>query len=149
MVASRTVKGTFIVDIDGTLAIRDYGQDDPRHWFAWGRVGEDAPNMPVVEVVRALKAVGHQIVYISGRSDVCRYQTQLWLSEKVGVMGILLMRPEGDYRPDFVVKRELYEKYVLPYEGKPIAVLDDRNSVVEMWREELGLVCLQVAEGDF
>ena len=27
-------------------------------------------------------------------------------------------------------------------------VLDDRNQVVKMWREN-GLTCLQVAEGDF
>ena len=28
-------------------------------------------------------------------------------------------------------------------------VLDDRDQVVKMWRNELGLTCLQVAEGNF
>jgi hypothetical protein len=28
-------------------------------------------------------------------------------------------------------------------------VIDDRNQVVDMWRMELGLVCLQVDYGDF
>jgi hypothetical protein len=29
-----------------------------------------------------------------------------------------------------------------------VLCLDDRNSVVKLWRD-LGLTCLQVAEGDF
>jgi hypothetical protein len=33
-------------------------------------------------------------------------------------------------------------KYYIEY------VLDDRNQVVDMWRS-IGLICLQVAEGDF
>jgi hypothetical protein len=28
-------------------------------------------------------------------------------------------------------------------------VLDDRNQVVDMWRNDLGLTCLQVDWGDF
>lgn len=28
-------------------------------------------------------------------------------------------------------------------------VLDDRNQVVDMWRKDLGLTCLQVDYGDF
>jgi hypothetical protein len=28
-------------------------------------------------------------------------------------------------------------------------VVDDRTQVVRMWRDELGLTCLQVADGDF
>jgi hypothetical protein len=28
-------------------------------------------------------------------------------------------------------------------------VLDDRNQVVDMWRNDLGLMCLQVDWGDF
>lgn len=54
----------------------------------------------------------------------------------------------GDNRKDSIVKRELYEKYI---EGKYLIrfVLDDRNQMVDMWRNELGLKCLQVAEGNF
>lgn len=46
------------------------------------------------------------------------------------------------------MKRELYETFV---EGKYNVrlVLDDRNQVVDMWRDELGLTCFQVAPGDF
>ena len=57
------------------------------------------------------------------------------------------MRKSGDNRSDAIVKREIYEthikdRYQVDY------VLDDRYSVVRMWRE-LRLTVLQVAEGNF
>lgn len=60
----------------------------------------------------------------------------------------LHMRRTGDERPDAVVKRELFERCVQPAYDV-VAVFDDRNSVVAMWREELGLTVFQVAEGNF
>jgi hypothetical protein len=57
------------------------------------------------------------------------------------------MRKYGDYRKDYVVKREIYEQLIAP-DYDILCVLDDRNSVVDMWRE-IGLTCLQVAPGDF
>lgn len=57
------------------------------------------------------------------------------------------MRPAGDYRPDQIVKRELYEAHIAG-QYDVLFCVDDRNSVVAMWRE-LGLTCLQCAEGDF
>ncbi|MEU9871090.1 hypothetical protein AB0C87_24885 [Actinomadura sp. NPDC048021] len=142
--------GLFLVDIDGTVAKRNEEDPNVRHPFDWKRVGEDLPNDPVIEVVRALDSAGHTIFYLSGRSSVCYRETSEWLDLYVGPIGeLLLMRQDGDHRPDTVVKRELYEEKVFPFYGKPLAVLDDRNSVVKMWREELGLTVLQVAEGDF
>jgi hypothetical protein len=59
----------------------------------------------------------------------------------------LFMRGDDDYRPDEIVKRELYEENVLG-NYDVVGVIDDRSKVVKMWRE-LGLTCLQVAEGAF
>lgn len=57
------------------------------------------------------------------------------------------MRPENDYRKDTIIKREIYEKEILN-KFNVLFVLDDRDCVVEQWRD-MGLTCLQVAEGDF
>lgn len=137
----------YMVDIDGTVAIRDETRPDVRSPFDWARVGEDLPNLPVITVVQALDQAGHRIIYLSGRSSECRTATSAWLAAHVGVPGeALLMRTAGDYRPDTVVKRALYRQFVAP---QPVtAVLDDRASVVAMWRD-LGLTVFQVAEGDF
>ncbi|MCK9369791.1 hypothetical protein M0R04_07795 [Candidatus Dojkabacteria bacterium] len=57
------------------------------------------------------------------------------------------MRKAGDNRDDTIVKREIFEneikdKHYIKY------VLDDRRKVVAM-RRDLGLTCLQVADGNF
>jgi hypothetical protein len=50
-------------------------------------------------------------------------------------------------RKDAIVKRELFDAHVRGTWNVNF-VLDDRQQVVDMWRG-LGLVCLQVAPGDF
>ncbi len=57
------------------------------------------------------------------------------------------MRAAHDDRADAVIKREIYDKEIGP-RFDVLCVLDDRDQVVRMWRG-LGLVCLQVAPGDF
>lgn len=141
----------WLVDIDGTLALR--GDRSP---YDWSRVGEDTPNKPVITVARAL-AARSSLIFMSGRMEQCRALTRMWLHGNVCDRGLpddmcsrypLLMRKDGDNRPDQIVKRELYERHVVGlYEVE--GVLDDRDRVVKMWREELGLTCLQVAPGAF
>ena len=144
----RTSREVFLVDLDGTVALRDETAPGVRRFFDWHRVGEDHPNPPVISVVRALDRAGHRIIYVSGRSEEARAGTSVWIAEHIGVPGeALLMRADGDVRPDQVVKRKLYERHVAP-RYTVTAVLDDRAKVVAMWRR-LGLTVLQVAEGDF
>jgi hypothetical protein len=57
------------------------------------------------------------------------------------------MRAAKDNRRDDVVKRELYKRHVRDH-FDVLFVLDDRTQVVRMWRSR-GLVCFQVAPGDF
>jgi hypothetical protein len=136
---------TWIVDIDGTLAIK--GDRGP---FDWQRVGEDTPNRVVILIIRALQAAGYEICYVSGRKEECRKLTLSWLNLHVSTTHTddLFMRPDDDNRPDDILKQEIYEKY-LKSRYHVLGVFDDRDKVVLMWREELGLSCLQVAPGNF
>jgi hypothetical protein len=136
----------YLVDVDGTLALKREGAGE-RSWFDWHRVGEDMPNPPVVHAVQQLSAVC-QIVCMTARNETCRQETSEWLAEQGIVPALLLMRKKKDYRPDAEVKRELYLRHVCGiYEV--LAVLEDRESVVKMWREELGLTVFQVAPGQY
>jgi hypothetical protein len=60
---------------------------------------------------------------------------------------MILMRPDGDKRHDTEVKPEMLNKFGVDL-NEIAFVLEDRNSMVAKWRE-LGLKCLQVADGDF
>ena len=132
-----------VVDLDGTLAIHQ-----GRSPFDWNLVHTDAPNDSVVSVVKAMAAAGYAVVYCSGRDAVCREATEAWIEEHVGIAGPLYMRARGDNRKDAVIKRELYETHIEPA-YRVAFVLDDRDQVVEVWRNELGLTCFQVAPGSF
>jgi hypothetical protein len=84
---------------------------------------------------------------MSGRDGSCRDITIKWLEDNNIKYDSLLMRAESDFRKDSIVKKELFDnhiknKYFIEY------VLDDRNQVVDMWRD-MGLKCLQVQEGNF
>lgn len=132
-----------LVDIDGTLAER--GDRSP---YDWQRVGEDQPRPAVIELVQTLAAARrHTIILMSGRDEVCRRQTELWLDAQPVPFHALHMRPHKDNRKDAIVKAELYRQHV---EGRyQVAfVIDDREQVVKMWRG-LGMDCFQVAEGNF
>ncbi|MDI1459697.1 AAA family ATPase [Catellatospora sp. KI3] len=132
-----------LVDLDGTVALM--GARSP---YDHTRVHLDLPNQPVIDAVRALHAAGHTVVYCSGRVDACREATAAWLDEHVGVpYAALHMRRTGDQRKDSVVKQEIFERE-LRDNWHVVAVLDDRNQVVRMWRE-LGLTVFQVADGAF
>jgi hypothetical protein len=72
----------------------------------------------------------------------------VWLDKHVGVPHAgLHMRRTGDSRKDSIVKKEIFERE-LKHAWHIVAVFDDRNQVVKMWRS-LGLTVFQVADGDF
>jgi predicted kinase len=135
-----------LVDIDGTLA-----KMSDRSPFEWDRVGEDTPHSDVIDLVIALREAGSGIVFVSGRDGSSYDLTRQWLVAHVGPWAAtqsLFMRAAGDMRKDSVVKKEIYEERILGRYNVWF-VLDDRDQVVERWRDDLGLRCLQVAPGNF
>jgi hypothetical protein len=118
-----------ICDIDGTLALR--GNRKP---YDLTRVSEDAVNIPVATVVKALASMGFDIFYTSGRDEIVYDETADWLDTHVGVnFHRLMMRPHGDSRPDAQIKEEMLGTIQLTHHV--FLVLDDRDSVVAMWRD--------------
>jgi hypothetical protein len=99
----------------------------------------------MVRLCNLLYAAGLRIVLCSGRNEKNRPETIDWLAQQRVQYHELLLRKDGDYRPDSVVKREILETMD---KSKILFVVEDRSRVVEMWRSE-GLVCLQCAPGEF
>lgn len=138
----------YIFDIDGTLAIK--GERSP---YDWERVGEDIVNKEVIHIWNVLKKSvneeGRQTKFfiVSGRDSICRPKTENWLSNNGIFPDALYMRKQGDNRKDSIVKEEIYNEYIKGRFNVRI-IFDDRNQVVEMWRN-LGLKVFQVDEGDF
>lgn len=132
-----------LCDLDGTLALLN-----GRNPFDAFTCDLDLPNLPVISLVKNYIALGYKIILMSGRQDTHRDKTTTWLQQHDISFEVLLMRRAKDQRKDSIIKRELFETHVA---GKYYVefVLDDRNQVVDMWRNELQLPCFQVYYGNF
>jgi predicted kinase len=149
-----------IVDLDGTSALMN-----GRNPYDAARCDEDLPNWPVILTVKAVHIQrGTKVLFVSGRDAKFREPTERFLQRYYRVTNMecvrapaapgmvipyeLFMRPEGDTRKDSLVKKEIYEREIM---GKYqiLSVYDDRDCVVRLWREELGLTCFQVGYGSF
>lgn len=134
-------KKAIIVDIDGTLA-----HMNGRSPYDWDQVMTDLPDRQLIELVQNIKDK-YTIILLSGRDGSCYEQTKHWLIAHDVPHDYLFMREAGDKRKDSIIKKEIFDRCIQPNFNVQF-VLDDRNQVVEMWRQ-LGLKCYQVAEGDF
>ena len=132
-----------ICDLDGTLALMN-----GRNPFDAARCSEDLPNMPVVDMVKTYSELEYKIILLSGRSAEFKAQTLEWLEKYDIKFDKLVMRAVGDSRKDSIVKEEFYVNHVKD-RYQVAFVLDDRDQVVELWREKLRLPCFQVYYGDF
>jgi hypothetical protein len=135
-----------ICDLDGTLAL--LGDRSP---FDASTAEDDLINLPIANI---LEVYDNQSLYdislilLSGREEHFRGATERWLKKyKITNYKALYLRKNRDFRKDFVVKKEIYEKRI-KRKYDVLFVLEDRDQVVKMWRE-VGLPCLQVAYGDF
>ena len=168
-----------VFDIDGTLADathRLHFIKDPAHWKSprlgamgkpdWesflhtDQVSQDSSIEPIWNVLHALKAMQHRIIFITGRPAFQRDMTNAWLKGKIGpepelreAVGawfedlVLYMRRPEDRRPSSVVKLELLQEAIA--DGyNPTLVFEDRNDDTKMWRDA-GLLCCQVADGNY
>jgi predicted kinase len=133
-----------VCDLDGTLAIHV-----ARGPFEFEKCYTDAVNPSVLECIKAMRRIGSKLLFVSGRPDSCRHETNRWLLDKCDLVSeySLYMRKTGDNRKDSIVKEEIYKNDILP-EYYVEFVLDDRQQVVDALRE-MGLQVWQVARGDF
>lgn len=152
-------KPLYIFDLDGTLADLSHRKHmleerhDPSRWRRfYAACGRDEPIHSVIGTMERLRRFADVWIF-SGRSDEVRGITVDWLTTHTSFMTheldtALTMRQAGDYRADDVVKREWLDGMLGDDRKRLVAVFDDRDRVVAMWRAA-GVHCFQVAPGDF
>lgn len=138
-VADMSKESAYIFDIDGTLALMvDRGP------FEWAKVLGDVPNEPVVHMAKLLDSMGYKIIITSGRDEVCREDTEIWLDAQGVEYDALYMRPEGSGDKDTVVKLSIFNEHIREnYHVR--GVFDDRLMVAKLWHE-LGLPLFRVGD---
>ena len=150
-------KKTVIFDLDGTLALidkrraistKDNGKMDWDTFFDPKNIDLDLPNTPVIKMAQMLKSQGFDIVIFSGRSDITKHATMTWLDKHDVPFDFIQMRDNANhFLKDSKLKKIWLDRF-FPDKDDIFAVFDDRDQVVDMWRDN-GLTTFQVAKGDF
>ena len=145
-----TTPKVIICDIDGTISDATHRlhliKSKPKNWkHFFAQSIHDSIYEDVHWLVNLFVETGNKVLFVTARPENEREKTIEWLHNIADMKGKyekLYMRYPGDYRDDNIVKKDiLQEIYNDGYD--PFLALDDRDHVVNMWRQE-GLFCFQV-----
>jgi len=146
-----------VIDIDGTIVDSSHRHklitnkstiDDLDAWDKFFTLIEhDQPVHNVIRLVEDLIDANYKIIFCTGRYRRYAIETMRQIEQFIDrkFEYELLMRNDDDYRHDHEVKKDMIP-YLKNYDVR--FVLEDRDSVVKMWREN-GFTCFQVTNGDF
>lgn len=142
--------GWILCDLDGTLCNLDHRlhfvKQEKKDWSGFFEgIPNDAVYAETRDKLLDYQNLGHKIIYVSARPDNYRKETEEWLKRNgCDIHFTLLMRSAQDSRKDVDVKRDILNKY---FKDRTTihAILDDRPSVIRMWREE-GLNVIDVGK---
>jgi len=146
-----------IFDIDGTIANCDHRRhfvsNGNKDWNSFrSHTKFDTPIQHVCDMAKQHVADGDNVMFVSARNNSERNITIQQIQDWIGIESpILFMRPDDDYRPDDVFKKDVLIIIREIINNDPDIVYDDRNREVDMWRAN-GVNCIQVVprnQGDF
>lgn len=147
-------EGVILLDMDSTLSnpqhrVKYVLKKDYENWDKEAK--NDPPNLPVVLTVKALFQAykeDFEFIIFTGRPESLRRDTTQWLKKHMGRDFVnrmtMVMRPNGDWTPDHVLKLKWLNQLCLPV----VLAIDDRSSVVKMYRSK-GITVLQCADGNY
>lgn len=126
------------IDVDGVVA-------DVRHrlhlvapdqWEEFFAAAEHDELLPEGAALVHRLAAEHELVWLTGRPEHLREQTEAWLREQGLPPGHLVMRP--DWSEDDRPTREIKREYLigLAQTRKLVVVVDDDPAVVDLLRAE-------------
>lgn len=99
-----------VCDLDGTIALHN-----GRLPFDWDKLGEDKFDQRILDVIYKFYQSGTKLIFLTGRPESVRNETDDWINSRVWSNYDLIMRPVGDNRSGEIVKKELWEKYIEPH----------------------------------
>jgi hypothetical protein len=130
-----------IYDMQGTLvdvsSIRHMveGKEKDFDAFHYATAG-CPPHQWVVDAMRKDFLAHICPLVLTGMNAKFRSVVNWWLADNKAPAHLVMTRADGDFRKDFVIKREMYDHLIKYYDI--IGAFDDNPAIVELW-ESLGL----------
>jgi hypothetical protein len=127
-----------VIDIDGVLAdVRHrvhFVERSPKDWESFFAAAiNDEPLAEGIAAVHEQLSLGRSVVYVSGRPERCRRDTEQWLERQGLPTTPLHLRRNSDRRPARLTKKQIIES--LAQRGEVAVVIDDDAAVVATLRE--------------
>lgn len=150
------MKQAIIVDLDGTLCDCSHRVHHAQN-KQWDEFNAGIPEDKINPAVKwlCLQAAQNEleVILCTGRNEGNRAATLRWLLDQNCLLftDVLLMRPKDDHTPDHELKLRLIGEHFGSIEAareKVLFTLDDRDRVVEAWRNA-GFQCWQVQAGSY
>lgn len=121
-----------VIDIDGVLAdVRHrlhFLESRPKDWDGFFAAMTDDPVLPEGRAVVDRLAADHELIYLTGRPQSTRTETETWLDRHEFPRARLIMRPARDRRPARQAKPALLRE--LTADGRRVAVIVDDDPLV-------------------
>lgn len=125
-------------------------ENSPKNWEEFfAQAKQDTLNEWCKELIKAMWET-HHVIFVTGRPEKIEADTKIWLYDHLGdnyfLKCSLYMRQEYDRRPDYDVKRDIFNSK-LAYIYDIDFAIDDRREVADMWHS-LGIQTLLVHNPD-
>lgn len=139
---------TIVFDMDGTLcdisSIRYLVAEGEKNknFDEFHKRSVDCPPIPwVAASARDAKYMGFKVIQVTARQEKYRAHTSWWIADNFIPSDALFMRADGDYRPDYEVKKEILDRLLLRFDV--VKAFDDNPNIVKLW-SEYGIPCIVV-----
>ncbi|WP_428950667.1 LNS2 domain-containing protein [Streptomyces sp. cg35] len=128
---TRDARPLAVFDLDGTLADTAHRQrfleGRPRDWDAFFAAAPDDPPLAEGIALARKSAEECQVVYLTGRPERCRADTEEWLAAQGLPEGPLHMRRDTDRRPARRTKLDVLRRLA---RGRTVRMLVDDDELV-------------------
>jgi len=141
----------YLIDFDGVLTIPDKNhqpkdgltENDEEFWnFYYDKILDESPNRKVIDFVNSLyNPEDGPLVFIhTARPERFREKSEKWLDEYNVEYDKMIMRKNNDFSLDVEAKEKSLWAIVQFMGKKPLAVFEDRKSLIEMYKSNNVLV---------
>ena len=136
---------TIIVGLEGVLARHEWRTSliESEGWPAYHEAAsKDAANLPMVQLIAAMRAKGSAVYCISSRPEAWRSATVKWMTLHGVMVDVLLLRGEKDFRSDIELRTEAVSG-IVKVAKEVLLAIDESEKACDVYRAA-GITTLQL-----